>query len=694
MTVTSNLFEAYLKCPTKCFLLAIGETATRNEYADWVQTQKDAYQREGSRHLAQGVAPDECVTSPGDAKKVISANWRLAIDHIARAQNSESTIHAVERMPSEVRNRPAQFIAIRFIFTNKLGRNDKLLLAFDALVLSETLDREAALGKIIHGDDFVILKVKTPALKSEVGGITAKIATLISDKKPPDLVLNRHCPECEFRDRCRQKAIETDDLSLLAGITEDERYRHRSKGIFTVTQLSYTFRPRRTPKRAKNPARPRYPALQALAIREKTVFIHGSPKIPTSKAQVYLDIEGIPDSDSYYLIGALIVSEGQETFQSFWAAEASQESEIFVQFAEAVANLPDSQILHFGDYETVALRRIKARLPESLRPKIDAILERMTNVLSVIHPHVYFPTYSNGLKDIGRFLGFVRVDGDATGLQSIIWRKAWNANRAPDIKGHLLQYNQDDCRTLKHIVEFIGRLTSPDSATGSVSQIPCKTAQTEDLIKERPRWEMFRPREYFSEDLKKVAKCAYFDYQREKIYVRTHPHLKVVNKKHRKFRRGSIRINKVESIESQRCPQCQSKKVQKGKQLSHELIDLKFFNGGVKKWITRTLSWRYCCSRCKRHFSSEERSPNPQRYGHGIVTWCVYQNVACGVNMLQTKESLKDVFGLTLPDCQAYRWTDLCSEILRSILNSPVIHIDETTSKLKKQRGYVWVMRP
>jgi hypothetical protein len=68
--------------------------------------------------------------------------------------------------------------------------------------------------------------------------------------------------------------------------------------------------------------------------------------------------------------------------------------------------------------------------------------------------------------------------------------------------------------------------------------------------------------------------------------------------------------------------------------------------------------------------------------------------------MLQTKESLEDVFGLILPDCQAYRWKrymsafyqDLCSEILRSILNSPVIHIDETTVRLKKQRGYVWVM--
>jgi len=46
-----------------------------------------------------------------------------------------------------------QFIPIRFIFTNKLGKDDKLLLAFDAFVLSEMLGREVRFGKIIHGDD-------------------------------------------------------------------------------------------------------------------------------------------------------------------------------------------------------------------------------------------------------------------------------------------------------------------------------------------------------------------------------------------------------------------------------------------------------------------------------------------------------------------------------------------------------------
>ena len=55
-------------------------------------------------------------------------------------------------------------------------------------------------------------------------------------------------------------------------------------------------------------------------------------------------------------------------------------------------------------------------------------------MLSAIHPHVYFPTYSNGLKVIGRFLGFERAHKDATGRQSIVWRKSWDANRGADTK--------------------------------------------------------------------------------------------------------------------------------------------------------------------------------------------------------------------------------------------------------------------
>ena len=699
IAITPQLFEAYLKCPTKSFLLSLGETGSGNPFAEWIRSQDTLYRREGLRQLKEQVADNQCFTGPIDRASLTSRKWQLATESKVCIENIESTLHAVERVPSGIVGKSGQFIPTRLISSNKLGRHDRLLLAFDALVLSEALDREVALGKIMHGNHRVTVKVHTKELEGEVRKIIAKIAALLSGQAPPDLVLNRHCAECEFEKRCRQKAMQEDDLSLLAGVRADERSRYRSKGIFTVKQLSYTFRPRRTPKRAKNSAKPRYPALQALAIRENTVYVHGSPTLPNSKTQVYLDIEGNPYSDSYYLIGTLIVSEDHEVFRNFWADHTLEEPDAFSQFLEAMGQLDDFRVLHFGDYEIIALRRMKSKIPERFHPSIDAILERATNVLSIIHPHIYFPTYSNSLKDIGRFLGFQRADADATGLQSIIWRHSWNENRDEEIKARLLQYNKDDCHELKHITDFLVQITSPGAgATTSFPQAIFKVVPTGELATARPRWALFRPREYASADLERVAKCAYFDYQRDKVFVRTHPQIKTAIKKRRTT---SNRVNTVSAFEGERCPACRSEKIDPRKQMSHVEIDLKFFKGGVKRWVKRTVSWRYRCSRCKHEFSSEERAPNPSRYGHGLASWCVYSNVACGVNMSRAVATVEDVFGLKLPDCPAYRWKryltafykPLCAEILQNILTSPVIHVDETTVKLShNQNGYVWVL--
>jgi predicted RecB family nuclease len=323
MKITSSCFAAFLKCPTKCWLRVTGETPSGNTYAEWVQSQDESFRAtETERWLAAGTPPGESARAP-TAETLKTAKWQFAVDIPVRAEfgnsqggkaqtsppeNSQSLtsaaaieicLHAVERIPAAGRGQPAQFVPIRFIHRNKLTQDDKLLLAFDAFVLSEMLGRAVTLGKIIHGDDHAMHKVKTSALAGEVRKCLGKITALLASPAPPDLVLNRHCAECEFQARCRKLAVEKDDLSLLAGMSAKERERHRSKGIFTVNQLSYTFRPRRIPKRTKHPAKPHHFALQALAIRENKVYIHGTPEIPECKTQVYLDIEGLPDRDSY-----------------------------------------------------------------------------------------------------------------------------------------------------------------------------------------------------------------------------------------------------------------------------------------------------------------------------------------------------------------------------------------------------------
>ena len=186
MTITPSLFEAFLKCPTKCWLRFTGEPPAGNTYAEWVQTEHESYREDAAKRLIANAPAAECAVAP-IAENLKTAQWPLAVDvpvqielrssrgNEAQTSSPEinqslltsaativgSRLHAVERIPSEGRGKPAQFLPIRFVFRNKLTQDDRLLLAFDALVLSQVLGREVSLGKIIYGDDHATLKVKT-----------------------------------------------------------------------------------------------------------------------------------------------------------------------------------------------------------------------------------------------------------------------------------------------------------------------------------------------------------------------------------------------------------------------------------------------------------------------------------------------------------------------------------------------------
>jgi hypothetical protein len=152
MMITSQLFEAYVKCPTKCWLRYAGENATGNAYAAWVQAKNEVCRVEGINRLVAEM-PDAERAAASPTKNLKTATWRMAADLPARAPSIESRIPIVERVPSAGRGKAAQFIPIRFAWANKVDRDDKLLLAFDAFALSEMLGRDVLAGKIIHGDD-------------------------------------------------------------------------------------------------------------------------------------------------------------------------------------------------------------------------------------------------------------------------------------------------------------------------------------------------------------------------------------------------------------------------------------------------------------------------------------------------------------------------------------------------------------
>ena len=64
MRITSLLFDAFLKCATKCHLRSLGEIGAGNEYAEWVRGRDESYQREAAWRLQEAVPEAERVVAP------------------------------------------------------------------------------------------------------------------------------------------------------------------------------------------------------------------------------------------------------------------------------------------------------------------------------------------------------------------------------------------------------------------------------------------------------------------------------------------------------------------------------------------------------------------------------------------------------------------------------------------------------
>src|ERR1017187_196796 len=151
MRLSADVFEAFLKCSTKCWLRAAGESTSGNAYAEWVRSQNESYRADAAKPLIADLPANECDVAPV-AGNLKTAEWRLAVGvelcmpfvgpvsahagygGILPPDNSlivpccpakleaslasgevpalplVARLHAVERVPSAGRGKPAQFI--------------------------------------------------------------------------------------------------------------------------------------------------------------------------------------------------------------------------------------------------------------------------------------------------------------------------------------------------------------------------------------------------------------------------------------------------------------------------------------------------------------------------------------------------------------------------------------------------------
>ncbi len=684
MKITKEIFLSFLACPYKAYLLLKGESGNKSEYEVLFKEMKEKYCADGLKKFSVKQASLEMIRD---------TNLKNKNGVVYQAPIGQQDVHSDSCIMERVRGGSefGRFHYIPVIFTpkQKLSQEDRLEIAYDGFILKTLQSRRPEYGKVFCGDSFKTTKLRIGSQIEKVKNIVAKIKKINLDS-PPKIILNRHCQICEFKDACRAKAIEKDDLSLLAGIPPREIEAQNKKGVFTVTQYSYTFRSRKKFRKA-------YPFnLKALALREKKIHLYGTLGISTSDVQIYLDVEGDPERDFYYLIGLVIIENGIEKRHSFWADNEAEERGICLEFVNCMRSYGNYKLYHYGSYETKFMQKVQSYMhdPDDVRV-IEGMLVNAVNVLSIVYEHVFFPTYSNGLKDIGTYLGVKWTRKDASGINSLVWRECFDRTKNEVLKNRLIEYNLEDCFALKSISEFINKI-SMNQREKIDKNIEVVYA---DNVKEGSSYAKWGKVDFIWKDLEHINNCAYFDYQREKVFVRTDKRLLKAKSKPRRNIKRAYPVNKKINVKFRnRCPKC-GKRMYRWVGSSKQVIDLKFAKAGVKRWVEFYQIYKKRCSRCS-FLQTDTTLRDLPKYGHSLKSFVIYNNVVNHQTFDNISDALRDFFDISIsgPCLNNFKnyfseyYQETYQQILKRIIQGKMVHADETQISINKQIGYVWVL--
>jgi predicted RecB family nuclease len=710
MKITNEILEGYLNCKTKGHLELGGESGVMSDYEAMTTEARQASREEAVAKLVVRFGEGDACRGVAVTAATLKKGAPLLPDATLDSDVLSLRFDALKRAEGASKVGDHHYLPVLHKYADKVGRQQKLLLTVLGLGLARVQGLRPAVGLIARGSESQLGKVRLDEKLYRQGQlILSELERLQAGGDLPRLTLNDHCQVCEFKQRCHEQAVREDSLSLLRGIGEKEIKNLGRKGILTLTQLAHTFRPKRKGKRKERKAGRHFHALKALAIRDKKIYVLGSPQLPESPVQAYFDIEGVPDEGLVYLIGLKVVTNSAEERFSFWADAKEHEAGIYERMLDVLSRHGNFVLFCYGSYEKAFLARMGKQTAR--RELAERALKSLVNVLSVVHAHIYFPCFSNGLKDVAGHLGHCWADKGASGIQSLVWRARWEATRESVWKQKLVAYNLDDCGALRRVVDLIrgvvARMSHTAEKTTSGPDLPPLGFVADlDKLAQSHKWGKVN---YVHPDYEFINDCAYFDYQRERVFVRTN---KILRKRKAKqgdnrSRNRRFRVAQRVSILSQECPFCKGKKlvlVPRREQVkcrrlrSRKVFDLVITPSGMRRRVVEYSSDVHRCLSCNKDFVPEQHE-QMDSHSHGLKSWAMYQHVAHRLSLGTLQTMFEEFFGLRIGRTDIHQFKSLMARyyrgtyqgLLDKILAGGLLHIDETEVQLKTGKAYVWV---
>jgi uncharacterized protein len=284
------------------------------------------------------------------------------------------------------------------------------------------------------------------------------------------------------------KAKEIGDISLISGIGPTKKELLGKVGLRTISDLKNADISQLNIK-GIGPRSLNQWQTHAEAILQDRIIAIGNPALPRCETEIFLDFEGTYDLsnafleqlgiesseqwvNTIYLIGTLVVEKERREYVPYFAETIEEEKVNLLRFVSSLKSRRNFVIYHWGNYENrISQMLVKYGIK-------DDFTHKMFNLNQELKRSAVFPTFSFGLKDVAKRLGFSWSEQGMDGFLSIAHYLSYLQNQDPSEKLKIEQYNKEDCEATSLVKGFLDSLAQQFAIEGRARSRPATNHRT------------------------------------------------------------------------------------------------------------------------------------------------------------------------------------------------------------------------
>lgn len=314
---------------------------------------------------------------------------------------------------------------------------------------------------------------KPETLWDDYQAALAEARAILAKEITPQAAYGGVCKLCHWYTHCVDALTTADDLTLIPFLGRALRDTMRAT-LPTIAALAESnpdgfINGKKTIFAGVGPDRLRLFQARAAMLKHASPapYLRVAVQLPVTPVELFFDIEVDPMRDICYLHGIVERRDGDnagERFVYHFAQDLNPESER-AAFAASYAFLtarPEAAIYYYSKYERTIYRKLQAKYPDTCSSddieRLFAPPRAVDLYFDVVMKATEWPTRDHSIKTLAQYLGFTWRDTHPSGAASIEWFDRWCREGDPAVRQRILDYNEDDCRATRVLLDGIRAL--------------------------------------------------------------------------------------------------------------------------------------------------------------------------------------------------------------------------------------------